>query len=218
MISNRTAYNIRVVNLSLGTPSLDTWTNDALCRKVQDLNYYGILVVAAAGNGGKDSTSRKLYGQIHSPGNDPSVLTVGATNSFGTDSRSDDVMASYSSHGPTRSFWTDGSGVKHYDNVIKPDMVAPGNKIIAAKARSTSSLISSNPLLTTRASTRRATKRHDVPQRHVDVSTDGFGSGGTAVPDESATDADDGEDGFGIHGTAAGGREHARTGCRSTEC
>ncbi|HEX2640010.1 MAG TPA: S8 family serine peptidase, partial [Pyrinomonadaceae bacterium] len=56
VISNRTAYNIRVVNLSLGTPSLDAWTNDALCRKVQDLNYYGILVVAAAGNGGKDST------------------------------------------------------------------------------------------------------------------------------------------------------------------
>ncbi|HTK38203.1 MAG TPA: S8 family serine peptidase, partial [Pyrinomonadaceae bacterium] len=58
VIQNRTAYNIRVVNISLGTPSIDTWTNDPLCRKVQDLNYYGILVVAAAGNNGKTSTGQ----------------------------------------------------------------------------------------------------------------------------------------------------------------
>ena len=27
----------------------------------------------------------KIYGQIHAPGNEPSVITVGATNTFGTD-------------------------------------------------------------------------------------------------------------------------------------
>ena len=59
---------------------------------------------------------------------------LAASNSLGTDSRTDDTMATYSSHGPTRSFYTDSSGNKHYDHVIKPDIVAPGNKIAAASA------------------------------------------------------------------------------------
>src|SRR4029450_14033804 len=80
------------------------------------------------------SAGDKLYGRIHSPGIEPSAITVGAANTLGTDNRSDDVMASYSSRGPTRGFWTDDSGVKHYDNIIKPDMVAPGNKLISAAA------------------------------------------------------------------------------------
>ena len=53
-------------------------------------------------------------------------------------------MATYSSHGPTRSYWTDSSGYQHYDHVIKPDIVAPGNKIIAAAAHSTK-LLEENP-------------------------------------------------------------------------
>ncbi len=148
VIANRTTYNIRVVNLSLGTPAIDAYANDPVCLKVQQLNLNGILVVAAAGNNGKNFlTQQKVYGQVHSPGNDPSVLTVGASNSMGTDSRSDDVMSTYSSHGPTRSYYT-SDGVKKYDNVIKPDIVAPGNRIVAAKAKSTSTLISVFPSLT----------------------------------------------------------------------
>ena len=104
---NRTTYNIRVVNISLGTPAIDSMWNDPLCYAVQDLNAFGILVVAAAGNSGKTFLGQKIYGQVHSPGNDPSVLTVGATNALGTDARADDTMATYSSHGPTRSYWTD---------------------------------------------------------------------------------------------------------------
>jgi len=34
VMNNSATYNIRVVNMSLGTPSLDTYTNDPLCRKV----------------------------------------------------------------------------------------------------------------------------------------------------------------------------------------
>ena len=100
--TNHRTHNIRVVNLSLGTPAIDSMWNDPLCYAVQDLTYYGILVVAAAGNNGKTTNGQKVYGQVHSPGNDPSVLTVGASNSLGTDGRSDDVMATYSSNGPTR--------------------------------------------------------------------------------------------------------------------
>jgi serine protease AprX len=63
----------------------------------------GIVVVAAAGNNGKNSAGQKVYGQIHSPGNEPSVITVGAVDTRGTDQRGDDTIATYSSRGPTRS-------------------------------------------------------------------------------------------------------------------
>jgi subtilisin family serine protease len=132
--TNRTAYNIRVINMSLGAPALSSYKNDPLCLAVRKLVDAGVVVVAAAGNEGKDLFGRKQYGAIHSPGNDPSVITVGATNTYGTDNRADDAMATYSSRGPTRSFWTEASGVRHYDNLIKPDLVAPGNKLIFAES------------------------------------------------------------------------------------
>lgn len=130
---NRQTYNIKVVNLSLGAPAIDAYFNDPICNKVYELTQLGIVVVAAAGNNGKSFlTGQKIYGLIHSPGNEPSAITVGASNGMGTDSRSDDIMATYSSHGPTRSYYTDTSGVKHYDNIIKPDLVAPGNMMVSA--------------------------------------------------------------------------------------
>ena len=116
--------------------AIDTYTNDPVCRKVQELNALGILVVAASGNEGKNLAGQKIYGQIHSPGNDPSVLTVGAVNTKDTDGRGDDLMTTFSSNGPTRSYFTNSAGVKIYDNNIKPDLIAPGNKIISARAKS----------------------------------------------------------------------------------
>src|SRR5690606_5990414 len=74
------------------------------------------------------------YGRIHSPGNSPYVITVGATNSHQTAARSDDSIATYSSRGPTRSSYTDENGQQVYDNLIKPDIVAPGNKIVSYNA------------------------------------------------------------------------------------
>src|SRR6185369_15108994 len=132
---NYQKYKIRVVNLSLGTPAVDSYLDDPLCLAARRLVNTGIVVVAAAGNDGTDSNGRKIYGRIHSPGNDPSVITVGATNSFGTDMRADDVVTTYSSRGPTRSYRTI-NGVRYYDHTIKPDLVAPGNKLISAEGRS----------------------------------------------------------------------------------
>jgi subtilisin family serine protease len=146
VLANHLNYNIRVVNMSLGTLAVDSYINDPLCRAVRRLVDAGIICVTAAGNNGKDSLGQKLYGLIHSPGNEPSAITVGATNSFGTDIRNDDVMATYSSRGPTRSYWTDQLGEKHYDNLIKPDLVAPGNRLIAAQSED-STLIASHPEL-----------------------------------------------------------------------
>src|SRR6185436_15521556 len=131
---NKDKYNIRIVNLSLGAPAVSSYKNDPLCRAARALVDAGVVVVAAAGNNGKDANGRKIYGQVHAPGNEPSVITVGAANTFGTDSRRDDGVATYSSRGPTRSRWTDDSKVTHYDNVLKPDLVAPGNKLIYAES------------------------------------------------------------------------------------
>jgi serine protease AprX len=148
VLANRTRYNIRVVNMSLGTPAVTSYVNDPICIAVRQLVNAGVVVVAAAGNDGKDETGQAVYGRIHSPGIEPAAITVGCSNSMGTDSRADDVMATYSSRGPTRSYWTDSSGVNHYDNLVKPDLVAPGNKVIQAEARE-NYLITNYPQLET---------------------------------------------------------------------
>ncbi|OLE54800.1 MAG: hypothetical protein AUG51_06775 [Acidobacteria bacterium 13_1_20CM_3_53_8] len=134
ILSNHSLYNIRVVNMSLGTPAVNSYKNDPLCQAVRKLVNAGLVVVAAAGNNGKNVLGQKQYGGIHSPGNEPSAITVGASNTFGTDARSDDAVTTYSSRGPTRSYSTDANGIHHYDNLMKPDLVAPGNKIISAEA------------------------------------------------------------------------------------
>ena len=133
-ITNKDYYNIRVLNMSFGAIAVDSYVNDPLCQAVRRAFDAGLVVCAAAGNLGKDENGTKLYGAIHSPGIEPTAITVGATNTFGTDARSDDAIASYSSRGPTRGYITDADGTIHYDNLIKPDLVAPGNKLIEAKS------------------------------------------------------------------------------------
>src|SRR6185369_4715682 len=142
---NYQKFKIRVVNLSLGAPAIDSYKDDPLCLAARRLVNAGIVVVAAAGNDGTDANGRTIYGRIHAPGNDPAVITVGASNSFGTDTRADDRITSYSSRGPTRSYRT-VNGVRYYDHLIKPDLVAPGNKLIGAEGRS-NRLITTYPQL-----------------------------------------------------------------------
>ncbi|HSE97013.1 MAG TPA: S8 family peptidase, partial [Blastocatellia bacterium] len=145
-IANRSAYNIKVMNLSLGTTAVDSYRYDPLCLAVRRAFDAGIVVCVAAGNTGKDEAGQKMYGAVHSPGIEPSAITVGAANTFGTDYRSDDGVATYSSRGPTRGHYTDDAGVRRYDNIIKPDLIAQGNKIIGAKSPS-NLLVTENPSL-----------------------------------------------------------------------
>jgi subtilisin family serine protease len=133
LMANRTTYNIRVANMSLGMAAIDSYRNDPACKAVRRMVDAGIVVVVAAGNNGKDSSGMKLYGGIHSPGIEPSAITVGAANTYGTDARTDDAVATYSSRGPTRSYQTDASGIRQYDHLIKPELIAPGNKMVAAQ-------------------------------------------------------------------------------------
>ncbi len=123
-IDLKNVYNIRVINLSLGHPVYESYTLDPLCQAVEAAWKAGIVVVAAAGNYGRDdSLHTKGYGTIASPGNDPYVITVGAMKTNGTYYTSDDTIASYSSKGPTL-----------VDHLVKPDLVAPGNQVISLLA------------------------------------------------------------------------------------
>ncbi len=144
IIANKAVHNIRVVNMSLGTPASQSYMTDPLCLAARRAVNAGIVVVASAGNNGKDINGAKRYGTINSPGIEPSVITVGATNTYGTDARSDDTIASYSSKGPTRGWSVAGNGARVYDNLIKPDLVAPGNKLIAAMSTQSTNAVVPN--------------------------------------------------------------------------
>ena len=132
-------YNIRVMNLSLAGGSTESWLTDPLCVAVRNASAAGITVVVAAGNYGT-KLGKENYGTIGSPGNDPSVITVGAVNFKGTTERSDDTVNNFSSRGPTRGALVDAAGVRQVDNLLKPDLVAPGNKIIGAAATANDTL------------------------------------------------------------------------------
>ena len=123
VIANKAKYNIRVMNLSLGHPVTEPCATDPLCQAVGRAYAAGIVVVAAAGNNGTSPDGRMVLGGIVSPGNSPFAITVGAINTAGTVSRGDDTVTTYSSRGPTE-----------YDFTVKPDMAAPGNKIISLEA------------------------------------------------------------------------------------
>jgi len=116
-ISLKSTYNIRVINLSLGRQVYESYTLDPLCQAVEAAWNSGIVVLAAAGNQGRNNSGgTEGYGTIAAPGNDPYVITVGAMKTANTPTRVDDTIASYSSKGPTA-----------FDHVAKPDIVAPGN-------------------------------------------------------------------------------------------
>jgi serine protease AprX len=120
----KTQFNIRVLNLSWGTPSTQSPTIDPLDYAVERLWRQGIVVVVAAGNSGPTA------GTILKPADDPLVLTVGAYDDGGLPGPSGDVMPEWSSVGPTAS------------GLAKPDLVAPGRTLIAQ--RSYGSLIEAN--------------------------------------------------------------------------
>lgn len=102
----------QIMILSLGTDGASDG-QDMLCSMVNAVVELGKIVVVAAGNDGPRS------GTIGSPAAAERALTVGATIDAGQ-------MADFSSRGPTS------------DGRTKPEVVAPGSRIIAARARGTS--------------------------------------------------------------------------------
>ncbi|MDX1621306.1 MAG: S8 family serine peptidase, partial [Nitriliruptorales bacterium] len=118
VVSFKDDYNIRILNLSLGTDSTQPQALSPLNYAVERAWDSGIVVVVSGGNHGED---RK--GRIPKPADDPLVITVGATDSNGTVDRGDDEVAAYSSRGPSIA-----------DGIEKPDIVAPGSHVVGTLA------------------------------------------------------------------------------------
>jgi len=114
-IANRATYNIRVINLSVAAGVYESYNSDPLTLAARRAVEAGIVVVAAAGNFGLSAQGTPQYSGITAPGNAPWVLTVGASNDMGTVDRGDDIVAPFSSRGPSA-----------LDGAPKPDLVAPG--------------------------------------------------------------------------------------------
>jgi serine protease AprX len=113
--ANLKTYNIKVVNVSVGAAIRESCWTDPLTIAAKAIADKGVTVVVAAGNLGQNAAGELQWGGITAPGNAPWVLTVGASSTMGTLTRSDDEMAAFSSSGPT---WI--------DFLAKPDLVAPG--------------------------------------------------------------------------------------------
>lgn len=109
---NDPGLNIRVLNLSFGTDSVQDARLDPLSHAVEAAWRKGIVVVVAVGNDGPTRTT------VAMPAANPYVIAVGGADHKGTDSKADDVVAAFS----TRGNATRG-----------PDLVAPGRSITSLR-------------------------------------------------------------------------------------
>ena len=115
-VDHRAEYDINIISLSLGSAASESFRDDPLALAAREAWHQGIVVCAAAGNDGPQPST------IGTPAIDPFIITVGATTDQDTVDRNDDVIAEYSSRGPT------------VDSLEKPDVYAPGTNIIAPLA------------------------------------------------------------------------------------
>ena len=115
VVAHKASLGIRVAVMALGAPAAAGYRDDPLASAAELAWRSGLVVVVAAGNDGPGA------GTIQTPGIDPLVLTVGASDDAGTASPADDVLPTWSSIGPTP------------DDLAKPDLVAPGRKIVSVR-------------------------------------------------------------------------------------
>ncbi len=110
VIDNKDTYNIRIINMSLGTSGCSNGT-DSLSQMVNNVVAAGIVAAVSAGNSGPASCT------IASPAAAEDAITVAAMADVGETGFN---LAYFSSRGPTA------------DGRTKPDIAAPGRYIRAA--------------------------------------------------------------------------------------
>jgi serine protease AprX len=115
ILANKTKYGIRVANFSLHSSVANSFMYDPLDKAVESLWFNNVVVVAAAGNYGDPNGPS---GVPFAPGNDPFVITVGASDTGMSVSTFDDVAAPWSAYGYT------------LDGFAKPDLAAPGRYMV----------------------------------------------------------------------------------------
>jgi serine protease AprX len=116
VIAHRSTYNIRVINMSFGAPVTGSYRTDPLSAAVEIAWRRGLVVVAASGNSGPARDT------VLTPGIDPYAITVGATDDAGTLTTRDDSLAWFSAWGTA-------------DANPKPDLVAPGRRIVSIRVQ-----------------------------------------------------------------------------------
>jgi serine protease AprX len=116
VIENKDKYNITIINLSVGLDIEDPDGTSAPSQAANMAVENGLIVIAAAGNKGPDTQT------LTAPSVAEKAICVTALDDMNTINRVDDIITSYSSRGPG------GNGAK------KPDITAPGNNIIGARA------------------------------------------------------------------------------------
>jgi serine protease AprX len=115
ILANKAQYGIRVANFSLHSSVANSFMYDPLDKAVERLWFNGVVVVVAAGNYGYPD---RPSGVPFAPGNDPFVITVGASDTGKSVSTNDDVAAPWSAYGYT------------LDGFAKPDLAAPGRYMV----------------------------------------------------------------------------------------
>jgi serine protease AprX len=115
ILANKAQYGIRVANFSLHSSVANSFMYDPLDKAVERLWFNGVVVVVAAGNYGY---ADRPSGVPFAPGNDPFVITVGASDTGRSVSVNDDVAAPWSAYGYT------------LDGFAKPDLAAPGRYMV----------------------------------------------------------------------------------------
>jgi serine protease AprX len=115
LLANKSKYGIRVANFSLHSSVANSFMYDPLNKAVERLWFSGVVVVAASGNYGSLTGPS---GVPFAPGNDPFVITVGASDTGHSVSTKDDVAAPWSAYGYT------------LDGFAKPDVAAPGRYMV----------------------------------------------------------------------------------------
>ncbi len=118
VIDTKQQYNTRILNISIGTDTLETVREDCpLVRGVNEAWDSGLVVVAAAGNNGPGPMS------VTAPGISRKIITVGAADDNKHIFLHGKKISNYSGRGPTR------------ECIRKPDVVAPGSNIISCSSR-----------------------------------------------------------------------------------
>ncbi|MCD8118172.1 MAG: S8 family peptidase [Lachnospiraceae bacterium] len=118
VLKNREKYGIRIANISIGARPEGAPEEARLIRGVEALWDAGIVVTAAAGNNGPGA------GTVTVPGSSRRIITVGA---------SDDATPVWM--GGRRREGYSGCGPVPDTCVIKPEVVAPGGRIMSLAHR-----------------------------------------------------------------------------------
>ncbi|MDQ1482478.1 MAG: serine protease AprX [Actinomycetota bacterium] len=107
---------VRVINLSYGTDSAQSYLVDPLAAAAENAWKHGIVVVTSAGNGGASS------GRLTNPAIDPYVIAVGATDNNNLPGGWDADKTKVA------TFSQVGSAGRHVD------LVAPGTSLVSLRA------------------------------------------------------------------------------------